>query len=62
MQGTADFHHDIPDAVLPQADAVFDDTATLDAAVDMFDPQPAGVGWLFAAPVTVPRLAASSSA
>src|SRR4051794_330473 len=38
MQGTADFHHDIPDALLPQADAVFDDTATLDAAVDMLDP------------------------
>jgi hypothetical protein len=43
MQGTADFHHDIPDAVLPQADPVFDDAATLDAAVDMLDPQPAGV-------------------
>ena len=43
MQGTADFHHDIPDAVLPQADPIFDDTATLDAAVDMLNPQPAGV-------------------
>ena len=43
MQGAADFHHDIPDAVLPQADAVFDDTATLDAAVDMLDPQSARV-------------------
>jgi hypothetical protein len=43
MQGTADFHHDIPDAVLPQADPVFDDAATLDAAVDMLNPQPAGV-------------------
>ena len=43
MQGTADFHHDIPDALLPQADPIFDDTATFDAAVDMFDPQPAGV-------------------
>jgi hypothetical protein len=41
MQGTADFHYDIPDALLPQADAVFDDTATLDAAVDMLDPQAA---------------------
>ena len=33
MQGTADFHHDITDALLPQADPVFDDAATLDAAV-----------------------------
>jgi hypothetical protein len=43
MQGTADFHHDITDALLPQADPVFDDTATLDAAVDMLDPQSAEV-------------------
>jgi hypothetical protein len=43
MQGTADFHYDITNALLPQADPVFDDTATLDAAVDMLDPQPAGV-------------------
>jgi hypothetical protein len=43
MQGTADFHHDIPDALLPQADPVFDDPATLDAAVDMLDPQSARV-------------------
>jgi hypothetical protein len=39
MQGTADFHHDIPDTLLPQADAVFDDATALDAAVDMLDPQ-----------------------
>jgi hypothetical protein len=25
MQGTADFHHDITDALLPQADPVFDE-------------------------------------
>ena len=43
MQGTADFHHDITDALPPQADAVFDDATALDAAVDMLDPQPAGV-------------------
>ena len=43
MQSTADFHYDIPNAVLPQADPVFDDTATLDTAVDMLDPQPARV-------------------
>jgi hypothetical protein len=30
MQGTADFHHHIADALLPQTDPVFDDAATLD--------------------------------
>jgi hypothetical protein len=40
MQGTAEFHHEIPDALLPQPDPVFDDAAALDAAVDMLDPQP----------------------
>ena len=40
MQGTAEFHHEIADAVLPQPDPVFDDTTALDAAVDMLDPQP----------------------
>jgi hypothetical protein len=29
MQGTAEFHHEIADAVLPQPDPVFDDTAAL---------------------------------
>ena len=43
MQGTADFHHAIPDALLPQADAVFDNATALDTAVDMLDPQSAGV-------------------
>jgi hypothetical protein len=43
MQGAADFHRDIPDALLPQADPVFDDAPALDAAVDMLDPQSAGV-------------------
>ena len=43
MQGTADFHYDIPDTLLPQADAVFDDATALDTAVDMLDPQSAGV-------------------
>jgi hypothetical protein len=43
MQGTADFHHDITDTLLPQADPVFHDTAALDTAVDMRDPQPAVV-------------------
>ena len=40
MQGTAEFHHEIADTVLPQPDPVFDDTTALDAAVDMLDPQP----------------------
>ena len=40
MQGTAEFHHEVADAVLPQADAVLHDAAPLDAAVDMLDPQP----------------------
>ena len=43
MQGTADFHHAITDALLPQADPVFDDATALDAAVDMLDPQSARV-------------------
>ena len=53
MQGTAEFHHEIADALLPQADPVFDDATALDTAVDMLDPQPTAVqvpGW----PVAVP--------
>jgi hypothetical protein len=41
MQGTADFHHQIADTLLPQPDPVFDDATALDTAVDMFDAQPA---------------------
>jgi len=40
MQGTAQFHHEITDARLPQPDPVFDDATTLHATVDMLDPQP----------------------
>ena len=40
MPGTAEFHHEIADAVLPQPDPVFDDAAALDAPVDRLDPQP----------------------
>ena len=40
MHGTAQFHHEIADAVLPQADPVFDDAAAFNTAVDMLDPQP----------------------
>ena len=43
MQGTADFHHDIADALLPQTDPILDHTAALDTAVDMLDAQAAGV-------------------
>ena len=40
VQGTAEFHDQITDALLPQADAVLHDAVTLDTAVDMLDPQP----------------------
>ena len=40
VQGTAELHHQITDALLPQTDPVFHDAAALDAAVDMLDPQP----------------------
>jgi len=43
MQGTADFHHDIPHTILPQTDPVFDDAAALDTPVDMLDTQPSVV-------------------
>src|SRR5262249_5132262 len=54
MQGTAEFHHQIADARLPQADAVFDDAATLDTAVDMLNPQPTLVQGLVGS-VLLPR-------
>ena len=40
MQRTTEFHHQIADALLPEAGPVFDDAAALDATVDMLDPQP----------------------
>jgi hypothetical protein len=40
VQGTAELPHEIADARLPQADPVFHHATTLDAAVDMLDPQP----------------------
>jgi hypothetical protein len=43
MQGTAEFHHEVTDAVLPQAEPVFDDATALHTAVDMLDPQSAVV-------------------
>ena len=41
MQGTANFHYDIADALFPQPAPIFDDAATLDTAVDMLDAEPA---------------------
>jgi hypothetical protein len=40
MQGTAEFHHQITDPLLPQADPVLHDATTLAAAVDMLAPEP----------------------
>ena len=40
MQGTAEFHHEIADALLPQADPVFHNATPLDAAGDVLDPEP----------------------
>src|SRR5215204_3552367 len=44
----------------PASTGGFDDATALDTAVDMIDPQSAGVGWLFAAPVAGPRPVVSS--
>jgi hypothetical protein len=43
VQGATDFHDQIADALLPQANSVFDDATALDAAIDMLDPQSAVV-------------------
>ena len=43
VQGTAEFHHEIADALLPQADPVFHNATPLDTAVDMLNPQSAVV-------------------
>ena len=40
MQGTAEFHHQIADTLLPQADPVLHDAAALDTALDVLDAQP----------------------
>ena len=39
MQGTADLHHHIADALLPEADPIFHNATALHATVDMLDPQ-----------------------
>src|SRR6516162_2029970 len=46
VEGAAEFHHEITDARLPQADAVFDNAAALDTPVHMLDPQPPLVAYL----------------
>ena len=40
VQGTTEFHHQIADTLLPQADPVFHDAAALDTTVHVLDPQP----------------------
>src|SRR6476661_3123492 len=40
VQGTAEFHHQSADTLLPQTNAVLHDTTALDTAVDMLNPQP----------------------
>src|SRR5256886_15180850 len=41
VEGTAELHHEIADALLPQPDAVFHNATTLHTAVDMLNPQSA---------------------
>src|SRR5215470_2222400 len=40
VQGTAEFHHEITDPLLPQAEPVFHDATALDTTIDMLNPQP----------------------
>ena len=54
MQGTAQFHHQIADTLLPQAHPVLHDAAALDTTVDMLDPQPTLVEHLVR-PLLLPR-------
>jgi hypothetical protein len=54
VQCTTEFHHQIADALLPQADAVFDNATALDTAVDMLDAQPTLVQGLVGS-VLLPR-------
>jgi hypothetical protein len=41
MQRTADFHHQIADALLPQPNPILDDATTLDTTIDMLNPKTA---------------------
>ena len=54
VQGATYFHHESADTLLPQADPVFGDAATLDTTVDMLDPQPTLVQRLVR-PLLLPR-------
>src|SRR5215471_12625170 len=54
VQGTTEFHHDIADALFPQAHPIFHDATALDTAVDMLDPQPTLVKRLVG-PLLFPR-------
>jgi hypothetical protein len=54
VQGTAEFHHQITDSLLPQAEPVFHHATRLDTAVDMLDAQPTLVERLVR-PVVLPR-------
>src|SRR4029434_5926531 len=40
VQGTTEFHHQIADTLLPQADPVFHNAAAFDTAIDMLNAQP----------------------
>src|SRR5262249_7555016 len=46
MQGTAEFHHQITDPLLPQADPVLHDAAALDTTIDVLNPQPPLIEYL----------------
>src|SRR5262249_29055021 len=54
VQGTAEFHHQITNSLLPQTDRVLHDAAALDTAIDMLDAQPPLVERLVA-PLLLPR-------
>ena len=46
VQGTTEFHHQIANALLPQTEAVFDEAAALDTAIDVLHPQPPLIEYL----------------
>jgi hypothetical protein len=37
VQGAAEFHHQIADTLLPQAEPILDDATALDTTVDVLD-------------------------
>jgi hypothetical protein len=61
MECTAEFHDQIADARLPQAEPIFDNATALDATVDMLDPQPAVVEPLIRPLLLHPQLLATWS-